>query len=401
MSLIARKFLRPLLLNFSAGLRLRSMVPLLTALLALCSAPAVLAHGGEDHSHDEPAAALASATGERPQRLADGSLYIPKVAQRQWQLRTALLKSAEHVRTLELPGTVIPDPAYAGLIEASQLGQLQAGPQGWPTLGQHVKAGELLAYIAPLDTSLDRSNQQALLAELDSQIALSRDRIRRFEQLGNLMPASELTAQRIELKGLQQRRQSAAQGTGQWLPVLAPVSGVVSRIDKLNGQVVDSKDSLFQLIDPARLLIEVRVWQPELTPEAGSRATAALLQAPSHHYQLELAGKGLQLTQQAQPLWYRLAQTQTQAQHPALLAGQAMTVQLPTAERLQGIALPRESLLKDAQGNEMVWLKTAPETFVARPVQSQPLNAAEVLVQGLSAGDRVVVQAASLLAQLR
>ena len=81
---------------------------------------------------------------------------------------------------------MIVDPAFAGLVEAAQLGVLSAGPDGWPTLGQLVKAGQVLAYLQPVDTTLDRSNQQALLAELDAQIALAKDRVQRFSTLGAL-----------------------------------------------------------------------------------------------------------------------------------------------------------------------------------------------------------------------
>jgi len=50
----------------------------------------------------------------------------------------------------------------------------------------------------------------------------------------------------------------------------------------------------------------------------------------------------------------------------------------------------------------VVWVKTAPERFAARAVRSEPLDGLRVLVTGgLQAGDRVVVQGASLIAQIR
>ena len=50
----------------------------------------------------------------------------------------------------------------------------------------------------------------------------------------------------------------------------------------------------------------------------------------------------------------------------------------------------------------MVWVKTAPERFEARPIRSEPLDGVRVLVtDGLKAGERVVVQGASLIAQIR
>ena len=361
------------------------------------------AHGGEDHSHDP--APLAQATGEQPRRLSDGSLYIPKSAQHLWQLRTSLVKAAQLPQQIELQGKVIVDPAFAGLVEAAQLGVLSAGPDGWPTLGQLVKAGQVLAYLQPVDTTLDRSNQQALLAELDAQIALAKDRVQRFSTLGALVPRNELTTAQIELKGLQARKNFAAKGTGGGIAVVAPVAGVVSTVFKQSGQVVDSRDALFQIIAPDQLLVEALAY-PALPAHAGlnltanshasARFPAAAESQDSHAYQLSFRGQSLQLQQQAQPLWFKPA-TSTD-----LNVGQPLLVEVATGRQINGMAVPRSALQKLDNGETAVWVHQAPERFIAQKVRVEPFSASEVVVvSGLHGGDRVVVQAASLLAQVR
>lgn len=377
-------------------------------LLSLVSAvfPAqVAAHGGEDHSHKE--APQVQVSGDKPSRLTDGSLFIPKAAQHQWQLRTRKVQQAEHQRSLELQAEVMLDPAFGGLIEASQLGQLQAGPDGWPTLGQQVRAGQVLAAIAPLDTSLDRSNQQALLAELDAQIALTQDRIRRFEKLGTLVPANELDALNIDLAGLKKRREFAAKGAGQLVPVVAPVSGVISQVHKLRGQVVESQDALFQIVDPSELLIAARLYDTNLTLPAKPGASAMLLSGnnTSSGFPLQFQGQGLQLQQQARPLWFKAqpkAENTSTNTTPQLSVGQPLTVVLSTGEVLKGWAVPRTALQKLDTGETAVWVHQSAERFIAQKVSPLPLSADEVvIVSGLHDGDRVVVKAASLLAQVR
>jgi hypothetical protein len=361
------------------------------------------AHGGEDHSHTP--APLAQATGEQPRRLSDGSLYIPKSAQQLWQLRTSLVKAATLPQQIELQGKVIVDPAFAGLVEAAQLGVLSAGPDGWPTLGQSVKAGQVLAYLQPVDTTLDRSNQQALLAELDAQIALAKDRVQRFSTLGALVPRNELTTAQIELKGLQARRSFAAKGTGGGIAVVAPVGGVVSTVFKQSGQVVDSRDALFQIIAPDQLLVEALAY-PALPAHGGlnlnvdshasARFPAAAESQDSHAYQLSFRGKSLQLQQQAQPLWFK------PLTHTDLTVGQPLLVEVATGRQIQGMAVPRSALQKLDNGETAVWVHQAPERFIAQKVRVEPFSAsAVVVVSGLHDGDRVVVQAASLLAQVR
>jgi len=361
------------------------------------------AHGGEDHSHAP--APLAQATGEQPRRLSDGSLYIPKSAQQLWQLRTSLVKAATLPQQIELQGKVIVDPAFAGLVEAAQLGVLSAGPDGWPTLGQSVKAGQVLAYLQPVDTTLDRSNQQALLAELDAQIALAKDRVQRFSTLGALVPRNELTTAQIELKGLQARRSFAAKGTGGGIAVVAPVAGVVSTVFKQSGQVVDSRDALFQIIAPDQLLVEALAY-PALPAHGGlnlnadshasARFPAAAESQDSHAYQLSFRGKSLQLQQQAQPLWFK------PLTHTDLTVGQPLLVEVATGRQINGMAVPRSALQKLDNGETAVWVHQAPERFIAQKVRVEPFSAsAVVVVSGLHDGDRVVVQAASLLAQVR
>jgi len=49
-----------------------------------------------------------------------------------------------------------------------------------------------------------------------------------------------------------------------------------------------------------------------------------------------------------------------------------------------------------------VWIKSGAERFIPQPVQFRPLDAATVVVtQGLGADNRVVVQGAPLIAQIR
>lgn len=378
---------------------------LLLSLVSTMFSAQVAAHGGEDHSHDE--APQVQVSGDKPSRLTDGSLFIPKAAQHQWQLRTRKVQQAQHQRSIELQAEVILDPAFGGLIEAGQLGQLQAGPDGWPTLGQQVRAGQVLAAIAPLDTSLDRSNQQALLAELDAQIALTQDRIRRFKQLGTLVPANELDALNIDLAGLKRRREFAAKGTGQLVPVVAPVSGVISQVHKLRGQVVESQDALFQIVDPAELLIAARLYDNSLTLPAAPSASAILLAGNNtgSGFPLLFQGQGLQLQQQARPLWFKpqpKAANTSANTTPQLSVGQPLTVVLATGELLSGWAVPRTALQKLDTGETAVWVHQSAERFIAQKVSPLPLNASEVvIVSGLHDGDRVVVQAASLLAQVR
>lgn len=73
-----------------------------------------------------------------------------------------------------------------------------------------------------------------------------------------------------------------------------------------------------------------------------------------------------------------------------------------TRSSVQGFAVPAQALVKNAANQSIVWVKEAPERFRPRGVTVQALDGDRVAVtQGLSGGERVVVQAASLLNQVR
>jgi hypothetical protein len=114
-------------------------LPACVLLLALFTGQAA-AHGDEDHRHDaKPASAPQQSTSQSsPQRLADGSLFIPKPTQRQLGLRTQLARTEALAVTLSFNGKVIADPNASGRVQAIQSGRVEPGPKGLPNLGQRV-----------------------------------------------------------------------------------------------------------------------------------------------------------------------------------------------------------------------------------------------------------------------
>lgn len=368
---------------------------LLAALAVLPPTPPALAHGGEDHSHEPPAAAPSTTgpVGEAPRRLADGNLFLPKSAQHRLGLRTVRVASADLAQGREFPGRVIADPAASGRVQASQAGRLTAVASGWPTLGQRVARGQALARLRPTLSGLEQGGQQAQLAELDAQIALTRARLARYAQLEGAIPGKEVEAARIDLAGLEQRRAAIAGGLAAGETLTAPVAGVISAAHAVPGQVVEARETLFEIVDPDRLAVEALAYDPA---EAVGLAGASL-ELPGGGLPLAFVGAGRQLRDQALPLLFRLG-----APAPGLAVGQPVKVVARTRATVRGMPLPRAALERNPGGGERLWLKLGPERFVLRPVQTRPLDAERVaVVAGLAEGDRVVVTGAGLLAQVR
>jgi len=85
-----------------------------------------------------------------------------------------------------------------------------------------------------------------------------------------------------------------------------------------------------------------------------------------------------------------------------LAVGQPVRVFVQGKDKVQGIAVPVSSLMKNPANQTIVWVKTAPERFEPRTVTVEPLDGVNVAVtSGLKAGDRVATQGATLINQVR
>ena len=116
----------------------RWALPAVFALALGLSAPAM---SGEGHDHgDAPAAPNANG----PQRQPDGSVFLPKPAQRQLGVRTLLTEATELPRSFELNGKVVIDPNAGGKVQPLNAGRIEPGPRGLPNAGQATARDDML-----------------------------------------------------------------------------------------------------------------------------------------------------------------------------------------------------------------------------------------------------------------
>lgn len=358
-------------------------------LLSLALAAPVLAGEGHDHG-DAPAAPSANG----PQRLPDGSVFLPKPAQRQLGVRTLLAEARELPRAFELNGKLVMDPNAGGKVQPLNAGRIEPGPRGLPAAGQAVRQGEVLAYVRSSAAPIERSNQTAQVAELRAAKALADKRLARLQELADTVPRKDIEAADSEARSLAERIAALGSGLAMREALVAPVTGVIASAQVVAGQVVDARELVFEIVDPARLHIEALAFDPALAADIG-RATLAV---GAQRVPLSFVGAARSLREQALPLTFR-------AQGPALQSlavGQPVRVFVEGRERVAGIAVPVTALMKNPSNQAIVWVKTAPERFEPRTVTTEPLDGVTVAVtSGLKAGDRVATQGASLINQVR
>lgn len=341
---------------------------------------------------DEPDKSKPGAT-DLAQRMPDGAVFVPKPSQRILGLANQQVVRAVHPQVTILPGRIVPDPNASGVVQASVAGRVSAPPGGFRRLGTRVKAGDVLAMVQPAISTADLASQAQQIRELEQQIALVSRRLERFRQVtAGTVTRAQVEDAELELAGLQARRQAVERIQRQPEALLAPVDGVLAAANVIAGQMADPNAILFHIVDPARLWVEALSYAGVVAGERGS----ALL-PDGRALRLAFEGAGLSDRNQAVPLHFSIELTEAN-----LRLGQLVTVSMVNGVMRQGLAVPRSSVIRAANGASLVYEQSNPERFVPREVRVEPLDAERVLVvSGLEPGKRVVTTGAELLHQVR
>lgn len=369
---------------------MRSLTPLVFALAVSTVWAAPGAHGPDGEHLDAPTAATPNGLA----RLADGSVNVPMLAQRRLAIRTVVAEETEAAAVVELPGRVLMDPNAGGRVQSVIGGKVEPGPRGLPIPGQLVRKGDLLAIVAHHVEPVTVAGQRAELAELKAARLIAEQRVERLTSLEGTVPRKEINAAKAELVSLTAREKAIGSSIGAKERLVAPISGVVSRADVVAGQVVEGRDILFEIVDPSRVLVEATTTDVALGAQLADASLAGIAGV-----KLEFLGGARSLRDGVLPLTFKA----TGAEGPLPLAiGQPVTVLASRNDKVKGFVLPAEAITRNSANEPVVWIKSGAERYIPQPVRYRPLDAHTVIVtQGLGADNRVVVQGAPLIAQIR
>ena len=379
-----------LVLGFLLGLAVRMRGRLLSAagiaaLAFLITTAMGFAHEGEDHGQAATsgrsagprasAPAEASPAPDTPQRLSDGSVFLPKPSQRILEVRTVLTKTTTADRTTTLIGRVIADPNRSGLVQSINGGRVNLPERGTlPQLGQTVRRGDVLAMIEPPIIAADRATLAERVGDIEQQTALAEARLARARRLlasgaGTTVAVSDAE---LEVEGLRRRREVVRDIRSAPEVLRAPVDGVVASSRIVAGQVVAAQDILFQVVDPKSLFVEAVVFHESDMPALGTGEASATT-TDGTRLRLRFAGSSRALQQQAVTVQFAVLDPP-----PALSVGQPVTVIAPAGKPESGIVLPREAVVRGGNGETLVWRHAEPERFEPRLVRSEVFDAGQI-----------------------
>jgi membrane fusion protein, heavy metal efflux system len=325
-------------------------------------------------------------------------LQVTKATQRLIGVRTVRAQVQMLQDTREMAGRVIADPNGIGRVQAERDGRIEPPDSGFLQLGQRVEKGAPLGYLVPTLTTTEEANLQQTLAQIERDSALL---VTKSDSVGIVNPnmpmteagASLLQELQIQAEGLRKQKEAVLAALQKKISITAPLSGVISKMDLVAGQIVGARETLAEIVDPDRKLVEAFSFDNV----AASRIAGATAQiGGDQKIGLAWVGTAPVLKQLATPILFRPQQGTADTE-----IGTPARIFVHLERRLTGVVLPREALTRDARGRWVIWEHTDPEAFVAHAVTPTQVDAEHVLVSGLQENARIVVSGAGLLGQAR
>ncbi len=336
---------------------------------------------------------------DKARRRPDGSFFVPKPLQRLFDMRTQKVEMTKTALSVQLPGRIVPDPNAHGDVETSLTGRIEAPKTGLPVLGDTVKQGQVLGYVAPSVGVVDRTQVRREVARITNEIRITAESLELMKQFWFVpFRDGKIIQSEMRLEGLRRER-SALLPMLQTQEVLrASTDGVISVSNAINGRIVHPGEKIFEIVNPNRLWVEAIAADPDVAKTAAAVDAAVAMTPEGQALDIGFVGSGLALQQQAVPLMFRIDNP-----IPGLRVGRPVTVAIRSQHTSRaGIAVPRDAVVTGASGLDQVWEHIGPEIFVPRTVKTEPIDGRSVLITaGLNPGAQIVTQGTRLLIQLQ
>lgn len=326
----------------------------------------------------------------------------------------SLSSSLFGIGTVEARRSYFIGPTAAGRVKAVHV-----------DVGEHVKAGQLLAEIDPvdlderlrsLDASYARASSAVLAADAQRKDVLARQTVaglnaKRYRDLGDkhfVSPSAveskqqELTSAQAAVDASEANLQSARQEVVRLkadqdalrqqrnnLRLVAPVDGVLTSRDAEAGSTVIAGQSVLKLIEPSSLWVKVRLDQGRSRGlAAGQAASIALRSNPG----MPLTGKVVRIEPVSDSVTEERITLITFDQiPPGLSIGEMAEVTVQTAANQSGLTLPNAAIKQMPEGSGVWKLRDGKPVFVAIKLGTSTLDGAVQVLEGLGAGDEIIV----------
>jgi len=356
-----------------------------------------------------PSQAMALAEIEPQEEPNDAITYLKE---QQWQVGFALAAAAmgELRASVQATGTLRPRADGEVYLSATSAGHLQSKGR-FPYPGMKVERGQLLATIAPrlgaggdlatLKAARDKARsehqlagrEQSRLERLWKEKAIAQYRLHEAESAEMVVKA--------ELDAAEHRYKQSMGGkhSGSGIPILAPIDGLLARVDAAPGQYLHDGDLLFHIVNVDRLWLEVRIAEADIGAlQQPSGAWFRLEGFEESFSTFDLKGRLVALGGAIDPV-SRTVPLIFEFNNPGqrLRTGMFANVRVYTGNVAQGVMVPVSAVYDDG-GQEVVYVMLGGESFQRRIVQLGIRDGDQIQIKsGVQMGERVVSRGAYLV----
>jgi RND family efflux transporter MFP subunit len=374
----------------------------------------IVVHGRDlNETFDAGAVKIAAdaASAEKPPESKEESISFSK--EQQWALDFGTqLAAVQNLREdLRVAAETLPRAGGAAVVIAPISGRVIV--EKTLAVGTPVEnAATLASMIPPTSTVSDLASLQ--LAEAEAKISVEqaqRDRARAERLLAaGAVPARRAEEARTAEASAQARLEAARTRLAQYdatrtadgvetgarrFFIRAPITGVIAESRAVNGANVESGTVLFRIVDIDTLFVSGVVPESELSRLRG--LSGAELEMPDTGQmrpanRLVAIGRLVDAETRTVPVTYEIDNRDHR-----LAVNQTVFLRLLLTPTGMMPAIPESAIIDDA-GRPVVFVQKGGETFLRRPVKLGVHNSGMVQVlEGISAGDRVVTRGAYLI----
>jgi len=322
---------------------------------------------------------------------------IAFLKEQQWRtpgFPSVFAEEGEVMESFEVAGEVVPAAGRAADVAAPIGGMIDVdGTGGSPAPGQWVRRGQLLLVLTPA-----LGDGGSVFAQSRRELREAEDEHQRVTRLYAVEAVSQRRLRESEIR-LQAAREALAglsggdalDVTGK-LAIHAPIAGVVASRRITPGSRVAPGESLFRIVDPSLVWLEVHV--PAGRAAALSAASGATFRLEGGE-RLYRARRTVSIGSVVDSLTRTLL-VLYEAANPdgSIKVGATATITVGTGKRVQGVVVPGAAIL-DEDGRPICYVQVEGERFEKREVRIGANDGTYVVVlAGLRSGDRVVTGAA-------
>ena len=363
---------------------------------------------------------------------------VPFLMEPQWKVKLLVAQAGKQTlsKRLIVPARAVAPEGLSAVVSSSVGGRLTAPPSGaLPRTGDRVEAGQALALVEPplgapelaqlhaLDLEFDLKALDVLRAAGEAETRL-RFAEREHERIGKLRAEGLSTQQQLEqaernlslarteleaagrtkesLDRLVAKRSAAdgtVPGTPIRFPLQAPIAGTVIEVRGVPGLGVAAGETVFRILDSARVWVEGRVSEFDVSLLGeGPGAVAEFAALPARRYELRgIRGEKPYIGQEVDPSSRTLLIRYELENDGDVRPGMLAELHISTGEHEAPVAIPIEAVVME-QGLATAYVMLEGELFQKRDLELGARDGAWVeILRGVEPGERVATRGAYIV----